>query len=491
MTPPSPDIEGHLLRQAYGRLPAAMVLTFVVPLVCAVVWWSIFPANLVLAWCASLWALDLYCYVLWRRFRKADHRLETHGKWRALFAGAALLAGLAWAVGPSLMLQYTTGAQLILFVGLVLAVGGVATSVLAAQQLALSVFVAGLMLPPTFSAWLISSELGDIAALTLLCGTALMMVIGRSTSRATEDLVATQARLRSILDNALDAVIEVDVHGLITDWNLRAQDLFGLSRAEANGRSFQETLFPQRIWSADLNPVLRQLMAGVAPVLDHRVEVVALRHDGQEFPVEVAITRLKIGTAWHFTAFIADISARKAAEDQLRQQAMRDPLTGLPNRRYLVTRLEQALAASARNSQHGALLYIDLDKFKAVNDKLGHDAGDQLLKLVAERLLVCTRTGDTAARIGGDEFVVMLEALSTDAMTAADQAQGIGTKLLDGLGAAYAIGNEEINSTPSIGICLFSGQQTAIDELMRRADQAMYQAKAAGRNTMRLADNKV
>ena len=488
MTPPSPDIEGYLLRQAYGRLPAAMVLTFAVPLVCSVVWWSIFPPDLVLVWCASLWALDLYCYVLWRSFRKANHRLETHGKWQALYAVLALLAGLAWATGPSLMLQYTTGAQLTLFVGLVLAVGGVATSVLAAQQLALLVFIAGLMLPPTLSAWLIRSELGNIAGMTLLCGTALMTVIGRSTSRATADLVATQARLRSILDNALDAVIEVDEHGLITDWNLRAQDLFGLSRAEANGRSFQETLFPKRILSADRNPVLRQLMTGMTPILDHRVEAVALSLDGQEFPVEVAITRLKIGTAWHFTAFIADISARKAAEDQLRQQAMRDPLTGLPNRRYLVARLEQALAASARNSQHGALLYIDLDKFKAVNDRLGHDAGDQLLKLVAQRLLDCTRNGDTAARIGGDEFVVMLEALSTNAMTAADQARGIGTKLLDGLGAAYAIGNEAINSTPSIGICLFSGQQTAIDELMRRADQAMYQAKAAGRNTLRLAD---
>ena len=173
---------------------------------------------------------------------------------------------------------------------------------------------------------------------------------------------------------------------------------------------------------------------------------------------------------------------------QLQSLATNDPLTQLPNRRLLMDRLKHALAASARNSKAGALLFIDLDNFKAINDTLGHDSGDLLLQQVARRLEGCVRNGDTVARIGGDEFVVMLEDLSMDAMEAAAHAETVGNKILAALNVPYDASLRGSRCTPSIGITLFDDRQQSIDELLRQADIAMYESKKFGRNTLHFFD---
>jgi diguanylate cyclase (GGDEF)-like protein/PAS domain S-box-containing protein len=183
-----------------------------------------------------------------------------------------------------------------------------------------------------------------------------------------------------------------------------------------------------------------------------------------------------------------DITDRKAAEEQIRSLAFFDPLTALPNRRLLLDRLGKALNSSIRHRRKGALLFVDLDNFKALNDTLGHDTGDLLLKQVAKRLSTCIREGDTVARLGGDEFVVMLEDLSTEVMEAAQQAELVGEKILSVLNAIYFLGPYEHHSTPSIGLTLFGEHSEGIDEPLKRADLAMYQAKGAGRNTLRFFD---
>ena len=193
----------------------------------------------------------------------------------------------------------------------------------------------------------------------------------------------------------------------------------------------------------------------------------------------------KAGTVTNYVGTFADITARKAAEDEINRLAFFDPLTGLPNRRLLLDRLKQALASSTRNVKYGALLFIDLDHFKNLNDTLGHDIGDLLLQQVAERLATCVRESDTVARFGGDEFVVMLEDLSATIQEAANQAESVGEKILSTLNQTYALGSAEHHSTPSIGIALFADHSEGIDELLKRADLAMYEAKAAGRNTLR------
>ena len=215
------------------------------------------------------------------------------------------------------------------------------------------------------------------------------------------------------------------------------------------------------------------------------------RKNGEVYPEWLTITTVKdaAGLTTHYVGTFTDITASKTAENQIRDLAFNDPLTHLPNRRLLMDRLEQALAAGARHPRKSALLFVDLDNFKALNDTQGHYQGDLLLQQVAKRLATCVREGDTVARLGGDEFVVMLEDLSEQAMEAATQARSVGEKILVALNQVYLLGLCEYHSTPSIGVTLFGGSpQESIDEPLKRADLAMYQAKAAGRNTLRFFD---
>ena len=185
---------------------------------------------------------------------------------------------------------------------------------------------------------------------------------------------------------------------------------------------------------------------------------------------------------------VQDITERKLAEIEIESLAYFDMLTGLPNRRLLYDRLTHALAAGARSELHGALLILDLDNFKAINDIRGHHIGDLLLKEVACRLSSSVRVGDSVARLGGDEFVILLEGLSAAITDAAHQVEKVAEKILAALNRPYLLSGNEHHSTPSIGITLFYKNQQTADELIKRADTAMYEAKAAGRNTMKFFD---
>lgn len=214
------------------------------------------------------------------------------------------------------------------------------------------------------------------------------------------------------------------------------------------------------------------------------------RKNGDIYPESVTITAVKGDdtTVTHYVATMHDISERKASEEQIQKLAFFDPLTRLPNRRLLQDRLQQALVTSERSKNHGALLFLDLDKFKLLNDTLGHDIGDLLLQQVAQRLLGCVREADTVARLGGDEFVVLLEELSGQQAQAKSQAANIGEKILAALNQPYDLAGNVHHSTPSIGASLFSGQSSTGEELLKQADLAMYQSKAAGRNTLQFFD---
>jgi diguanylate cyclase (GGDEF)-like protein len=179
---------------------------------------------------------------------------------------------------------------------------------------------------------------------------------------------------------------------------------------------------------------------------------------------------------------------RKRAEDEINLLAYYDPLTHLPNRRLLLDRLQLAIAASSRTKREGALLFIDLDNFKTLNDTFGHAKGDLFLQQVTQRLTACVREGDTVARLGGDEFVVMLEDLSENPEDAAAQIKIVGEKILTNLNQPYALASQEHHGTASIGATLFGESRNSIDDLLKQADFAMYQAKADGRNTLRFFD---
>ena len=179
-----------------------------------------------------------------------------------------------------------------------------------------------------------------------------------------------------------------------------------------------------------------------------------------------------------------DITQRKQAEEKIAQLAFLDPLTSLPNRTLFTDRLKQGMTASARSASYGALLFIDLDNFKKINDSFGHDMGDLLLIEVARRLEKCVRSGDTVARLGGDEFVVVLTGLGLEFSEATGQVRTVGEKILAALNQAYKFKTTVYSNTPSIGAALFVGQKTDVDTLLKQADVAMYKAKAAGRNAL-------
>ena len=181
---------------------------------------------------------------------------------------------------------------------------------------------------------------------------------------------------------------------------------------------------------------------------------------------------------------IIDVTERKEAEEAIRNLAFVDTLTNLPNRRFLLDRLRQGLANSRRHGNHGALLFIDLDHFKSINDTYGHEAGDKLLCEVARRLRQSVREGDTVARLGGDEFVVMLEDLGASGHEACERGAAIGDKILAALNEPFDIDGDQHHTTPSIGVTCFGSADERAEDLLRRADAAMYRAKAAGRNRM-------
>ncbi len=197
------------------------------------------------------------------------------------------------------------------------------------------------------------------------------------------------------------------------------------------------------------------------------------------------------GEVSNYVAAFDDITRHMQAELQIRRLAHYDPLTQLPNRLLLIDRLGQAVASATRNKRCGAVLMIDLDNFKTLNDTRGHSVGDLLLIEVAKRLLECVRGEDTIARLGGDEFVVILEDLGEVETVASGNAEHIGEKIIAALSVPYQLQSQTHHTTPSIGVSLFSAGEDNLEELIKRADSAMYQAKKAGRNTLRFYDPQI
>ena len=231
---------------------------------------------------------------------------------------------------------------------------------------------------------------------------------------------------------------------------------------------------------------LQELARGLQQTQKARTELMIKRKNGALFWVELEVVSVQANAeeVTHWVAVGRDITQRKTAEDMIRHLAFYDALTDLPNRQLLLDRLQQALASSARTGVYGALMFIDLDNFKVLNDTLGHHIGDQLLQRVAHRLINSVRKTDTVARLGGDEFVVMVDDLSTDAETAAYKARRLAEKVLNALREPFQLTGHQHFATPSIGVTPFNGEQSDVAELLKQADLAMFQAKSMGRNQL-------
>ena len=287
----------------------------------------------------------------------------------------------------------------------------------------------------------------------------------------------SQERLHATIETSMDAIVQINAEGTITGWNSQMEEVFGWSRVEAVGRAIHEMIIPLQHREAHMQGLKHFLLTGEGPILGRRIEIIGLHRDGHVFPIELTVTPIKMGGKYEFSAFIRDITKKKESEEIIWKQANFDDLTGLPNRHMFHDRLEQALKKAQRTRIPLALMLIDLDNFKEVNDTLGHDMGDVLLVEAARRITDCVRLTDTVARLGGDEFVVILSELD-DISSAERITQCIIQKISD----PYHLKGEISYVSASIGVTLYPNDADTIEGLFKNADQAMYVAKEQGRN---------
>ena len=292
--------------------------------------------------------------------------------------------------------------------------------------------------------------------------------------------------ISAIAFESQEGIVITDAEGKIIKCNSAFTAITGYSITEATGKTPG-----QLVKSGKHDKEFYKSMWGILKKEKFwHGEIWNKRKDGVIYPELLSITAVQDsnGNITNYVGSLKDISEQKKNEELIHNLAFYDPLTELPNRRLLMDRLKQILASTMRNKKHGAILFLDLDNFKQLNDTRGHGVGDILLVEVASRLLKSVREDDTVARLGGDEFVVVLNDLNRDDEAAAFQAENIAEKIRDAISLPFKIGGEMCQVTPSIGISLFSDKEIVLDELFRRADSAMYQAKHAGRNTIRFFD---
>jgi diguanylate cyclase (GGDEF)-like protein/PAS domain S-box-containing protein len=304
---------------------------------------------------------------------------------------------------------------------------------------------------------------------------------------AREALRISESRYRRLFETARDGILLINaMTGQIEDVNPYLIDILGYTHAEFLGKKLWEVgAFANTTQSQEMFAELQT--KGYVRYED----LPLLSKNGKKIDVEFVSNTYDCEGIKVIQCNIREITQRKAAEAEIKKLAFYDPLTLLPNRRLLFERLQHSLVSLARTGHQGALLFIDLDNFKTLNDTLGHDFGDQLLQQVAPRLTSCVREGDTVARLGGDEFVVMLENLNAHTVDAATQVKMVGEKILSSLNQPYTLAFLEYKISASIGATLFSRENKRVDEILKQADIAMYHAKSEGRNTLRFFNTKL
>ena len=723
------DLETRLLYSAHDRKLRSLRMTLGTSALIAVFTWKFLPATELAIWIASIWFSAGVGFIQVWAFQRAQIEPYAVQRWKAIFLAQTVLAAASWTLGPCLMLPQANGVVLALFITILVAVCTVATISLVEQRSALVCFVSIALAPPALLLGLTGGPIQRVVALALFVGMVLEISVGRYLHQTLRSLMKSEARTYAILDTAMDAFVEINAHGQITDWNRRAEAIFGWKREQVVGQEIVDTIIPQ-----DERAIYRQqLEEFIEDAVEHtrtgRIELTAIRQNGARFPAELDISVLQTIPGRRFAGFISDISERKQAEDALEENrekyralseaaseaifisengrcleqnkraevifgysdaeaigrmgtewiapqdremvlqnmlrgfeapyeamglrkdgstfpamlqgrmmqykgravratimgdlterkrneeeqriaatafesaqgmiitdaqsvivrinhaftqitgysageavgqtprllksdhhdsaffddltttleshgvwdgetwcrrkngetlpvrlgvsavrnreglashyvfifsdisehfraraeidslAFFDPLTRLPNRRLFLDRLDQALKASFRGSLMCALILIDLDNFKMLNDTLGHQQGDLMLAQVAKRLRMCVRDGDMLARLGGDEFVVMLENLNADAMEAAAQAEAMSKQILQSFDPEFQLEAGFHHGSASIGITLFGGDIPELSEQpLKQAELAMFKAKASGRGTLRFFD---
>ncbi|KZL94278.1 EAL domain-containing protein [Clostridium magnum] len=278
----------------------------------------------------------------------------------------------------------------------------------------------------------------------------------------------------SIINHAIEGIITIDVNGIIGYINPSAEKIFGYASNEVIGASIN-MLIPELCYNDCTNLDVNSKFP------EKNLEILGRKKNNSNLPLEATISKFYVDDRFFFTIILRDITERRHYEETIRYQAFYDSLTDLPNRLLLKDRIELEISHSKHTNQNLAIMYLDLDRFKLINDTLGHDIGDKLLKEIAVRLKSCVNETDTVARIGGDEFVILLPAIAHE-----ENIGNIATKILETIRETIIIDSHELYISVSIGVTIYPDDGKDVETLLTNADVAMYRAKEKGKNNFQL-----
>ena len=495
-------IRAEQVKSLYAGIPTSLAANILIAIVLSAVQWRVVDSSAIIGWLAVL-ALVMVVrgllFIAHRRPTEADDDF-----WLRAFRISVAATGLTWGLASFLLFPANDIPHQV-FLAFALAgmtAGAITTltidrvSALAFTLPALSALIVHLFVENND----ISIAMGVMVLFFLL----LTSVVAQRTYRTLYENVAMRmadaSREKSLHKNEerLNEAQRVARLGSF-EWNIESGDLqwsdehfrlWGLEPQSVvpNYDVFRQGIHPDDV--EELEEVLQKALdGGRFYKFKHRVCLPDASERYMYGRGEVVFDAA--GKAVRLNGTIQDISEQKQAEETIHNLAYFDPLTSLPNRYLLKDRLQHTLLSCMRNHRHGAVLFIDLDNFKKLNDTKGHGAGDQLLIEVTRRLKTCVRDDDTIARLGGDEFVIVLNDLNEKTDQAAGQAEIIAEKIRSAINQPFELQDQEYYNSPSIGISMFGSDESSIDELLKRADTAMYQAKKSGRNTIRFFDSEI
>jgi diguanylate cyclase (GGDEF)-like protein/PAS domain S-box-containing protein len=488
-------IQSKLTRQLFSVGRVSLITSMLLACVLTYVLHDVISATIIYPWLSLIIFFALARAVLIATYLRSHvNKVTTSPSWLKKYRLLVFLLGAIWG-SAGIMLFPVDYPQYQLFLIFMLA-GMTAGGIVAfSADLVCAITFAGLIIVPTMMRLLVAGD-----NLSIAMGIAIMLYFGfmlistwhinrnmrenvslHVEAAAREEAVrSSEERYRLLLTHSPVGIFHYNLHHIITFCNKRFADLLHSSVDGVVGTDLK-SLKDQSVF-----PALEKALLGE---VGHYEGSYSAASDATVWASLICAPSLDNNeNVMGGIAIVQDISERKQAEDIIENLAFYDSLTQLPNRQLLLDRLKHALASSAHSGKDGALLFLDLDHFKILNDSRGHDAGDSLLRQVAARLTTCLHEDDTVARLGGDEFVVLLEGLSSQDTTAATQAEIVGERILASLQQPYQLDDNEYQSTASIGIVIFKDYEQPLEELLKHADIAMYQAKKAGRNTLRFFD---
>lgn len=512
----SREIAAEQVRLLYRQVPSALLATAVIAIAMAAALWEVVSRTSLLVWLGLTAIVSLARYALLIAFREYRPSLDAMETWGWRFVALTVCAGASWGLAGALLAADSGFHQA--FIGFVLAgICAGAVSTLSPHPLAYTAFIMPAVLPFAVTMLLIGERIEfAMGAMALLFVSMMMIVAGRVAASIeqslrlrfrnlglVDDLSETNSRL-TLLNSALEtevaerrtaqtvlrksetklrlhalqaplAFIEWDLGFRVVEWNPAAERIFGWSREEALGRRASRLI----AGSNTCEPVASMWQRLLKEKQGARITLENCTRDGTMITCEWYYTPLvdEDGRVLSVIALAQDITASRLAQEKLNYIAYHDELTALPNRALFNDRLGKAIIEARRRSSFVGVMLLDVDNFKAVNDTMGHEVGDTLLKDIATRLHGCARESDTIARFGGDEFAIVLEDLAEPS-----NAFPVAQKILDAFIPPFMVKGTEIYLASSIGVTFYPPDGEDLDALLKNADSAMYHAKAQGRN---------